>query len=371
MPKHLILIGGGHAHLMTLALLDRFVSRGHRVTVVQPSPWHYYSGMGPGMLGGVYRPEQIRFDTRPTVEKKGGIFLLDRAVQIDPIQRRVYLEVGPPLDYDVLSCNVGSAVPWQLLSAVGPDVFFVKPIESLILARQRLQSLAAAGPVRVAVAGGGAAAVEIAGNACRVLSGKGRAGHRVCVYAGRRLLERFPAKVRRRAMTSLRRRNIAVVEGARVAAINPEKILVEDGREDSADLVFVAVGVRPADLFQRSRIPTGPDGGLAVNGFLQSSVHPEIFGGGDCIYFAPRPLEKVGVYAVRQNPILCHNLLAALEGRPLKRFDPGGPYLVILNLGDDTGLLYKNGLVIRGRAAFRIKDWIDRRFMRRFEGGSR
>jgi NADH dehydrogenase FAD-containing subunit len=52
MSKHLILPGDGHAHLMALAALDRFVSRGHRVTVVQPSPHHYYSGMGPGMLGG-------------------------------------------------------------------------------------------------------------------------------------------------------------------------------------------------------------------------------------------------------------------------------------------------------------------------------
>jgi NADH dehydrogenase FAD-containing subunit len=72
---------------------------------------------------------------------------------------------------------------------------------------------------------------------------------------------------------------------------------------------------------------------------------------------------------VRQNPVLCHNLLAALEGRPLKRFDPGGDYLVILNLGDGTGLLYRSGRVLGGRLAFGIKDWIDRRFMRRFRDG--
>ena len=56
----------------------------------------------------------------------------------------------------------------------------------------------------------------------------------------------------------------------------------------------------------------GPDGGLRVNEYLQSVDHPEVFGGGDCIYFEDRPMDKVGVYAVRENPVLYHNLKAAL-----------------------------------------------------------
>ena len=50
MAKKLLLAGGGHAHMMTLANLHQFVEKGYEVTVVQPSPHHYYSGMGPGML---------------------------------------------------------------------------------------------------------------------------------------------------------------------------------------------------------------------------------------------------------------------------------------------------------------------------------
>jgi len=38
MPKNLVLVGGGYAHLKTLAGLHEFVRRGHRVTVIQPSP---------------------------------------------------------------------------------------------------------------------------------------------------------------------------------------------------------------------------------------------------------------------------------------------------------------------------------------------
>jgi NADH dehydrogenase FAD-containing subunit len=75
MAKELLLIGGGHAHLFTLAHIPQLREKGYRVTVVQPSPWHYYSGMGPGMLGGSYQPEEIRFATRRQVEAGGGKFV--------------------------------------------------------------------------------------------------------------------------------------------------------------------------------------------------------------------------------------------------------------------------------------------------------
>jgi NADH dehydrogenase FAD-containing subunit len=47
--KSLALIGGGHAHMVALRKLESFISKGYQVTVVQPSNYHYYSGMGPGM----------------------------------------------------------------------------------------------------------------------------------------------------------------------------------------------------------------------------------------------------------------------------------------------------------------------------------
>ena len=59
------------------------------------------------------------------------------------------------------------------------------------------------------------------------------------------------------------------------------------------------MGVRPNPIFKNSGLATGPDGGLRVNEYLQSIDHPEMFGGGDCIYFEKQPLDKVGVYAVR------------------------------------------------------------------------
>ena len=75
----------------------------------------------------------------------------------------------------------------------------------------------------------------------------------------------------------------------------------------------------------------------------------------------------MGVYAVRQNPILYHNLLSALDDKEMRAFDPGGDYLLILNLGNDKGVLLKKQIIWQGRLSFVLKDYIDRKFMKRFQ----
>ncbi len=158
------------------------------------------------------------------------------------------------------------------------------------------------------------------------------------------------------------------MEGTRARSVVQNTVSLENGTVIPADLAFIASGVKPNPLFVNSPVPTGEDGGLLVNHHLQSPEYPEIFGGGDCITLGGEKLARVGVYAVRQNPVLYHNLLAALENSPLNRFDPGNPsFLLILNMGDGTGILKKGHLVAAGRLAFRIKDTIDRKFMRKFQ----
>jgi NADH dehydrogenase FAD-containing subunit len=367
MNKHLVLVGGGHAHMVTLAKLHEFTKRGHAVTVIGPSEHHYYSGMGPGMLGLNYTPDEIRFATRRVVEKNGGTFIKAKVTHIDPDKQKVFCEDGTACRYDVLSFNAGSFVPDAVIEGDTRCVYSVKPIERLMEARQEIIRLAAQKRVTVGVVGGGAAAVEVAGNVWRLLSRYSRNGFEVGLFAKGTVLNRFPARVQAAGRKSLLRRHIRVSENKAVKRVVNGTIELTMGQPYTADFIFLATGVKPSPIFTASGLPTGPDGGLAVNSHLQSTGYDNIFGGGDCIYFRDRPLDKVGVYAVRQNPILFRNLMAAMESGPLVEFDPGGAYLLIFNLGDSTGVFYKKGVLLEGRLAFKIKDIIDRRFMRKFQ----
>ncbi len=368
MNKRLLLIGGGHAHMVTLTKLRNFNDKGFGVTVIQPSEYHYYSGMGPGMLGGTYRPEEIRFATRRQVEAHGGRFILGKAYRIDPHKQVVLLEGSEEeVPYDVLSCNAGSSVPRGLLGGDFPNVFTAKPIEELLRARHMIVERARAGRITVAVIGSGPSAIEIAGNVHQLCRREAVTMPRIQLFAGRHFLAGRPAKVGRLVRMLLVRKGIEIIEAGHVRLPAGDRVVLEGGQEFPADIIFPAVGVRPSPIFARSGLPIGPDGGLQVNEYLQSIRYQNIFGGGDCIHFAPAPLDKVGVYAVRQNPVLYHNLMAGLTGGRLEKFSPGGSYLLIYNLGDGEGVLAKWSFVFAGKLAFVVKDHIDRRFIRTFQ----
>ena len=367
MQKKLVLVGAGHAHMVTLKNLQQFVEKGHAVTVIGPSEHHYYSGMGPGMLGKTYRPAEIRFDVKKMTTVRGGTFVKGKAQRLDPERRIVFLEDGRKIPYDVVSCNAGSYVPGLEGLDEAANIFTVKPIERLQQAQKKIVQMGTDGPGRIAIVGGGASAVEVAGNIMSLLEKHGLKGVTVQVFAGQGLMSRFPAWIGRHAEKALTRRGVTVEKGSYVTGLVDGEITLQSGETHPADLIFLARGVRPSHMFADSNLPTGPDGGLLVNRYLQCTEHPEIFGGGDCVYFEDQPLDKVGVYAVRQNPILLANLMAALEGTALQPFAPGGDYLLIFNLGDGTGILKKGIWRLTGKLAFTIKDYIDRKFMTAFQ----
>ena len=367
MGKHLVLIGGGHAHMVTLAKLYTFIEKGHRVTVIGPSDHHYYSGMGPGMLGKTYTSAEIRFATRHVVEKQGGTFIRDKAVRIIAGEKKVKLASGETVGYDVISFNVGSFVPRLDLPEDAKDIYTVKPIERLMEAQARILELAAQKRITIGILGGGPSSAEVSGNIWQLIRDAGWTMPKITIFAGKRFMSRFPDNVRFKVERSLTRRGIEINTGGYVQSIQSGIVTLASGETRTLDFIFLAVGVKPNPVFSNSGLATGPDGGLLVNEFLQSVDYPEMFGGGDCIYFEKQPLDKVGVYAVRQNPVLYANLMAALEGRPLQPFDPGGDYLLILNMGGGIGVLRKRWLLLDGKPAFFIKDYIDRKFMKKFQ----
>ena len=367
MKKKLVLVGGGHAHMMTLQNLQRFTEKGHEVTVIGPSRYHYYSGMGPGMLGRDYRPEDIRFDTRKTVGHRGGTFVQGKAADIDPEAKTVVLESGEKISYDVLSLNAGSHVDTGMVREENENLFTVKPIEKLYEAGLIIEKLSFEGPVRVAVVGGGPSAAEISGNVANL--GRKFCKNRVdvTVFAGKNFMKKFPAAVVKRVEKVLSKNGVKIDRSGYVDSIENNRVVLDSGRSSEADVIFSATGVRPSDMMERAGIPTGPDRGMAVNRYLQSEKYPEIFGGGDCIHFSEHPVDKVGVYAVRQNPVLLNNLEAALDGGEFQTFTPQESYLLIFNLGGKAGVFRKGTITFNGRPAFMIKDYIDRKFIKTFQ----
>ena len=82
---------------------------------------------------------------------------------------------------------------------------------------------------------------------------------------------------------------------------------------------------------------------------------------------------KAGVYALRQGPILAHNLqryiqhLSHGDDPHFKAFVPQTDFLRLLNTGDGQGIGVRFGLSYKGSWVWKLKDWLDRRWVRKFD----
>jgi pyridine nucleotide-disulfide oxidoreductase family protein len=370
---HLVLVGGGHAHLEVVRRLIVEGGRRFRLTLVSPSDQHHYSGMVPGYLRGSYSEKEIAFDLPPLVERAGGRFVVGTCVGLDPDQRLVHLDRGEPITYDVVSFNVGSRLKGDNDVKVAQHAAVIKPMSRAVEVRKRIEVIAGReagnGAVRhAAVVGAGAAGFEVS---CAIASALDDVGleRRVTILDGsEQILHGYSKRFRSLAERVLRDKSIAVRVGSRVSEVGSEEVRLVDGSCVPSQLTVWLTGPAATPIFKESGLALDPRGFLLVNEALQSVSDPRVFAVGDCATLEAFPeTPKAGVYAVRQAPILWKSLVATTAGSPLPRYVPQTSFLSLLNTADGKALLRYKGFVSHSRWAWRLKDGIDRRFMTRYQ----
>lgn len=148
-----------------------------------------------------------------------------------------------------------------------------------------------------------------------------------------------------------------------MARISPGRVECADGFSLSADHAIIATGAGAPGWIAESGLKTDARGFVAVNSCLQSLSHPNVFAAGDVATMVDSPRPKMGVYAVRQGPILDENLRRALRGETLRRYVPQKTALALISTGAKRAVASWNGIAFEGDWVWRWKDHIDRRFM--------
>ncbi|AFU99391.1 selenide, water dikinase SelD [Simiduia agarivorans] len=363
--KDLVLLGGGHAHALVLRQWAMQPMPGVRLTLVSPEPHTPYSGMLPGLIAGQYSFDQTHIDLDRLCALTGARFIRAAATGIDCAHKTLTFDDRPPLAFDLLSVDVGGAP--DLAIAGSQQAVPVKPISRFYARWQSMQASLAERPRQtIAIAGGGAAAVELAA-ALRASAPDTRIG---LYFPAGQLLSGYSAGFRRKVSQALAHRAIELHEGARLTRIEPHQFETERGDTEAFDLLLLCTPVRAPDWLARQDIATDSNGFMVVNDHLQNPRYPWLFGAGDCVSLQHQPRPKAGVYAVRQAPVLFHNLRAALLAEPLIAYRAQTSFLSLLSLADGSALASRPGGFMpsfSGSWVWRWKDRIDRRFMAMFE----
>jgi selenide, water dikinase len=365
-----VLVGGGHANIQVLRAWAMRPEPGVRPTVVLDHPVAVYSGMVPGFVGGQYRREDLEIDVRPLALRAGARCINAAAVGLDPKEHAILLDNRPPLRYDTAVFDVGSTVAGLDTPGVREHALPTRPIGRFVgkvdalIARARER-----GRCRLVIVGAGAGGVELAFTFRARLEREGvREASVLLLEAGPRVLPGYPAGVARRVEANARRRGIEIRLGAPVVSVSASEVRLAGGEALRCDAVVWVAGAASLDLFKDAGVATDERGFVRVRRTLQLLEHEDVFAVGDCASLEGAPdLAKAGVYAVREGPVLVANLRARLMGHPLETYHPQRDFLSLLNLGDGRAIGSKWGMSFEGEWVFRLKDWIDRRFVRRFQ----
>src|SRR5574340_926844 len=373
--KDLVLVGGGHAHVLVLKRFGMRPIPGVRITLIARDIDAPYSGMLPGFISGHYTREQCHIDLRRLASFVGARLYHDEATGLELGAKQVLCSGRPPVRYDVVSIDIGSRPRQDDVPGAALHATAVKPIDRRIGRWEQLVArvLRREGPTRVGVVGGGAAGVELTlAIQFRLRNELAAAGrdpglvHVGLVTMGD-ILPTYAPGARRILMRILRERNVDIYADREVVEVKPGQLLCANGEGMSFDEILWVTQAGAAPWLRASGLECDDDGFIKVSDTLQSVTDPAVFAAGDVASMAGHPRPKAGVFAVRQGKPLADNLRRVLLGRPPLSFRPQKQFLSLISVGNRHAIASRWGWAMEGAAMWRLKDWIDHRFMKQFD----
>ncbi len=131
LSRDLVLVGGGHSHVLALRMLAMQAIEGLRITLVSPDCHTPYSGMLPGLIAGHYSFEQAHIDLARLCQWAGVRFIAAQVTALDPLAQRLSLAGRPALAYDVVSIDIGSQPELDSVPGARAYATPVKPVAGL------------------------------------------------------------------------------------------------------------------------------------------------------------------------------------------------------------------------------------------------
>lgn len=355
---HILLIGGGHAHVAVLADWIESGIPASRATLLTPHPTLRYSGMVPGWISGEYGRDEGLVDVAALAERAGVELVLDRCVGIDPDRQIALTESGDAIAFDLASVDTGGEGRAEAMLGEDPRMLDIRPIDRFV------EKLDGVGETRrIAVVGGGAGGVELA-FALRNRTGS-PAPEVTMVTGSEGLVPNLSNAVRSKVEQALRRQGIEVIEED--AAIRDGALVAGGEILEPLDLIVAALGSAAPEWPGESGLATDDDGFIAVDEHQRSTSHPQIFAVGDVAARQDREVPHSGVHAVMAGPVLADNLRAAAAGLPPPRtYRPRFTSLYLLSTGDGRAIASYGPFASEGRWVAKLKHWIDTRWIGKY-----
>jgi NADH:ubiquinone reductase (H+-translocating) len=279
---------------------------------------------------------------------RDGSFIQARVLGIDPDRRQVLVSpvtgrkdlTQTAFPYDTLVYALGSYTDLQTVPGADRHAACLDTVADSSALGIRLAALAGTGGT-VLIAGGGLTAIEAA---CEF--GERLPGLRVVLAPGRNFTSGAePGNLSKAAFDhvigTLKRLNVDIATGARIAAVHPRRAKMEDGRTIPFDICLWAAGFVVPAFAADAGIAVTETGQIVTDDTLTSVSHPDILAVGDAAYVTTEVAGKCRMSCAVGRPmgeLSARTIIARLNRTSPEAFEFGYSFRCI-SLGREDGLI--------------------------------
>lgn len=382
MSKHIVILGAGYGGVLAAQSVRKYMDKNQaKVTVVNQFPTHQIITELHRLAGGTINEEAVAIPLKTLFKGYDVNLKIAKVASFSVDNKEVKLSDGTTLTYDALVVSLGSQTGYfgipgleensMVLKSVDDANKINKHIEDRIKAYAQSKNEADA---TIVIGGGGLTGVELVGeivdNFPQIAKKYGVPFHELkikLIEAGPKILPVLPDPLIERAAESLSKRGVEFITGVPVTGVVGNKIELKTGETIEANTFVWTGGV--------AALPVVADSGLecdrgkaAVNEFLQSKSHADVFVVGDAALAFPeeggRPYAPTAQNAWQMGELAGYNLYAYFNGKEMEKFSPvNSGTLASLGRKDAVATVGASNTSLKGLPATLMKEASNIRYL--------
>jgi NADH dehydrogenase len=333
-----VIIGAGFGGLAAARALRR---EPVDVTIVDANNFHTFQPLLYQVATAGLDGDDVGYPVRGIFRRQRNVAVrMARVTAIDLARRVVSTNVGDPLSYDSLIVAAGAVSNSYGVPGVEDHAFALKSLDDALAVRQHVlarfeesatdPAAATDGALNVVICGGGPTGVELAGGMIELFEHVLAKDFRhldvahakvVLVEAVDRLLGTFQPASSTTAQRVLTRRGVEVITGVGVASVEPDAVVLTNGRRLVARTIVWTAGVKASPVAAMLGVPLTRGGRITVDGGLGVPGRPGVYAVGDIAADGDHPLPQVAQPAIQGG-----RYVARAIARELRAESPAGPF---------------------------------------------
>lgn len=382
MSKHIVILGAGYGGVLAAQSVRKYMDKNQaKVTVVNQFPTHQIITELHRLAGGTINEEAVAIPLKTLFKGYDVNLKIAKVASFSVDNKEVKLSDGTTLTYDALVVSLGSQTGYfgipgleensMVLKSVDDANKINKHIEDRIKAYAQSKNEADA---TIVIGGGGLTGVELVGeivdNFPQIAKKYGVPFHELkikLIEAGPKILPVLPDPLIERAAASLSKRGVEFITGVPVTGVVGNKIELKTGETIEANTFVWTGGVAALPIVADSGLECDR-GKAAVNEFLQSKSHADVFVVGDAALAFPeeggRPYAPTAQNAWQMGELAGYNLYAYFNGKEMEKFSPvNSGTLASLGRKDAVATVGASNTSLKGLPATLMKEASNIRYL--------